>query len=37
MGVKKIALQERDLEILQFLDRVGYANVKQVAKFVSTY
>jgi hypothetical protein len=34
MGVKKIALQERDLEILQFLDRVGYANVKQVAKFV---
>lgn len=34
MGVKKIALQERDLEILKFLDRVGYANVGQVAKFV---
>ena len=34
MGVKKIALQERDLEILKFLDRVGYASVGQVAKFL---
>ena len=34
VGVKKIALQERDLDILKFLDRVGYASVGQVAKFL---
>jgi hypothetical protein len=30
---KKLMLQERDMDIFSFLDRVGYANVEQISRF----
>lgn len=34
MATEKIVLQGRDSEIFKFLDRVGYANLAQIARFV---
>jgi hypothetical protein len=33
---KKIIIQERDIRIFNFLDRVGYANIEQIAEFTET-
>lgn len=33
---EKIYIQQRDVDILKFLDRVGYANVAQIAKATGT-